>query len=78
MGSPYEIPISWGFAPSRFFMAFRPISLPTNSDFEVATMASWYPGPQREDMDSVESFLLKFAVVGGIFLVALSIAYLAQ
>ena len=41
-------------------------------------MASWYPGPPKEDMDSVESFLLKFAVVGGIFLLALSIAYLAQ
>jgi hypothetical protein len=32
-GEAYNIPISWGFAPSRFFMAFVPTSLPTSSDF---------------------------------------------
>ena len=42
-GETYDIPISWGFARSRFFMAFVPISLPTSSDFGVATMASWFP-----------------------------------
>jgi hypothetical protein len=41
-------------------------------------MASWWPGPPREDMDSVESFLLRVAFVAGIFLLALLISYLAQ
>jgi hypothetical protein len=59
-------------------MAFGPISLPTSSDFEVATMASWYHGPSREGMDSVEGFLLRVAFVAGIFLLALLLSYLAQ
>ena len=77
-GETYDIPISWGFAPSCFFMAFVPMSLSTSSDFEVATMASWFPGPPRGDVDDIDSFLLRFAVAAGIFVLVLWFGYLAR
>ena len=41
-------------------------------------MASWWTGPSRHYEDSVDGFFLRVAFVGGIFLLALLIAYLAQ
>jgi hypothetical protein len=41
-------------------------------------MASWWPGPPRHYEETVDSFLLKVAFVGGIFVLALLIAYLAH
>jgi hypothetical protein len=42
-------------------------------------MASWWPGPPRGHYeDTVDSFLLRVAFVGAIFLLAMLIAYLAH
>jgi|SoimicMinimDraft_5_1059733.scaffolds.fasta_scaffold516524_1 hypothetical protein len=41
-------------------------------------MASWWTGPSRDYEDTVESFFLRVAFVGAIFLLALLMAYLAQ
>jgi hypothetical protein len=43
-------------------------------------MASWWPGPPRQNYfeDSVYGYLLRVGVVVGIFLLALLIAYLGH
>jgi hypothetical protein len=81
----YEIPISWLATPSRFLMAFSPISAGAVFDFEAAAMPNWWSGhtvgePRltQAHTDSVDSFLLRVALLAAIFLLALLIAYLAH
>ena len=67
----YEIPISQPSVPSRFFMASTP-TLVRRQNSQVACRTTVL------HMDSVQSFLNRFAFLATIFVLALLIAYMTQ